>query len=233
MTRVIFKLNFEEDLKNHTVVPFGRELIGKKQKEYLPKELVKLAKGKSQTQFKKIARNYLKDYYKKNKIFLNLAVKQAEEAWKLVEKKFFERLEKITKRKICANKFTANLTLMQACPYSFRRNQFMFSYKSPPIWTINTCAHEIMHIQIINTYRDQLPKGPWSKGKIPSEFAWHLIEGLNFLLDEEFSDILPFKDVGYPVHQKLRKRFVKEWRKTKDFEKFLPKAIEITKKMMK
>jgi hypothetical protein len=226
MARVIFKLSFEEDLKNHTDVPFGRNLTGKTQKDYLPQRLQELIKGKNKVQSKKIIKKYLEDIYRNKRIFLNLAIKQAGQAWRTVEPKFFKRLEKLTKRKICANKFTAYLTLIQSCPYSDKHMTFMFSYLTPTVSIINICAHEILHIQIKNMYRKEL-------SELSKKQRWYLIEALVFLLNEEFSDLLPFKEKSYSAVQKLMEKLTMLWQKNKDFEEFFPKAVEITKRMMK
>ncbi|MFH0869321.1 MAG: hypothetical protein V1839_03775 [archaeon] len=102
----------------------------------------------------------------------------------------------------------------------------MVSLLRSPMRVSSTIAHEILHMQIINNYKNEigLPDKPGT-----NTWYWHLMESLTFLLNEEFSDIIFNSDDGYPAHQKLRAQLLEEWRKNKDFEKFLPKAVEIAK----
>ena len=159
---------------------------------------------------------------------MGLALRQFGEAWDLVGADFFKRLENITMRQVCSNKFTAHITTTPRCPYDYKTFLFMVYLFKSPLMVNSTIAHEIFHMQIIHSYKKLLPakihEVPW---------AWDLIESLTFLLNEEFSDLLVVPDNGYPAHQKLRARLLKEWRKDKNFERFLPKAAEITKKKKK
>jgi hypothetical protein len=89
------------------------------------------------------------------------------------------------------------------------------------------CAHELLHMQFIRWFQTKC-------SELTKKQEDDLREALTFLLNEkEFIDLISVRDGGYPLHQKLREKLSEEWRKTRDFDKFLPKAIEITKKVMK
>jgi len=225
MTKVIFKIDFDSDLNNYSEIPKFRD--PKRHSEGLPMILRQHINNKKRLKIE--SKKFLTGFYKKNKSFLIMHKQQCETAWRVIEKKYFERLENVTKRKICSSAFTATLTTIRVCPYSYENKSFMFSFMASPVANITTCAHEILHIQIINSYQSLLRK-EFKKG---SKIKWHLLEALTVLLNEEFKDILPFFDMGYPEHNELREVLKNEWRKNKDFETFLPKAIEITKQVMK
>ena len=228
MARVIFEINIKEDALNIVdSVLCGRHGGYDFSKNVSP-ELARIIKNNPKKKAIQIIYKKRQKFYKKNARFLRLALRQFGEAWDLISADFFKRLEKITKRPVCSKKFTACLTTTRRCPYNYKHFWFMVSLSNPPIAILSTAAHEILHMQVIHGYKELFPKQIHD-----AKWAWDLIESLTFLLNEEFSDLLVVPDNGYPAHQKLRARLLKEWRKDKNFERFLPKAIEITKKVMK
>ena len=231
MAKVVFETNIKEDVKNLIGAVGATNRGGRDFSKDIDPEIIKIVKSNSKKKAFALVMKRTSKFYKKNHKLIKLTLKQFEETWKLVEKGFFKRLAKVTKKPVCSKKFTACLTTAGRCPYWHEKFWFMVSFPRQPMRVANTIAHEILHMQIIYHYRDKLPY--FEKHPSKSKLAWALIESLTILLNEEFSDILFFPDNGYPAHQKLRAKLVEVWRKNKDFEKFLPKAIEITKRMMK
>jgi len=223
MPCVVFETNLEEDVKNTTeTVNFS--IGGKNFGAGVEKEIVDIVKNSTKEEATAIVTRKMSEYYEKNKEIIRLKIKEFEKEWNPTNDRFFERLEKITGKSVCSQKFTACITTAGRCPYNPKKFWFMVSLFNPPEQVKTTIAHEILHMQVINNYEKMLPA-------IPSKLAWDVIEVLTFLLDEEFSDLLSKPDKGYPAHQELRNELLKEWRKDKDFEKFLPKAIEITRNL--
>jgi len=72
--------------------------------------------------------NFLKKYYNKNRKKIKLILKQFEQAWKLIEKEYFKRLVKITKKPIPSKRFIVYLTLSKRCPYHPKDSSFGVSF---------------------------------------------------------------------------------------------------------
>ncbi len=223
MPRVVFETNLEEDVKN-TIETVNFSIGGKNFGAGIDKEIVDIVKNSPKEEAAAIVTKRVSEYYGKNKEFMQLKIREFEKDWNLISDRFFEQLEKITGKPVCSQKFTACITTAGRCPYDPDKFWFMVSLFNLPEQVNTTIAHEILHMQVINSYKKLLPE-------IPSKLAWDLIEALTFLLDEEFSDLLSKPDSGYPAHQELRKELLKEWRANKNFEKFLPNAVEITRKL--
>ena len=231
MARVIFETNIKADVKNLIGSVAATNRGGRDFSKDIDPKIIKIVKSNSKKKAFDLVMKRTSKFYKKNHKLIKLTLKQFEDTWKLIEKDYFKRLAKVTKKPICSQKFTACLTTAGRCPYWPEKFWFMVSLLGSPLQACRLIAHEILHMQILYYYKDKLPY--FEKHPSKAKLAWALIESLTILLNEEFSDILFFKDNGYPDHQKLRARLSVEWRKTRDFDKFLPKAIEITKRMMK
>lgn len=180
---------------------------------------------------RKIVEKYIEEDSRKkykNEV-LHSEMQSLEKSWKMVEKKYFEILSKITQKPIFAKRFGCYFTTGLVCPYDEKRDWFMVSMWHSIPFSITTICHEIMHLQFLHYYKKYLEKNGLNDKQIED-----LKEALTFLLnEEEFGDIILCDDKGYPEHQKLRKRLQKIWSKEKDFNKFLHKAILETKNCKK
>jgi hypothetical protein len=59
---------------------------------------------------------------------------------------------------------------------------------------------------------------------------WAIKESFTVLLNLECADLRVKKDLGYPNHQKLREMILKDYKKSKNFEKVLDRTCEYVKK---
>jgi hypothetical protein len=88
---------------------------------------------------------------------------------------------------------------------------------------LNTCGHELLHIQFHNLYWNQV------ENQIGEKKTSDLKEALTVLLNLEFKDLWFVEDKGYEIHKELRKFITDEWKKEKDFRILLDKCINYLK----
>lgn len=160
-----------------------------------------------------------------NSGFINIKTKSLQSAWDLINDEYFNRLEKLTGNKFDAENITAYIHTMGPSPYNCNKNNawFMVNFNSSLIRGLGTCAHELIHFDFhYNDWEDMEEK----VGKINT---WDIKEGLTELLNFEFLDLYLSKDIGYPIHDKLREFISQEWKKEKDYHKLLDKCMNYIK----
>ena len=193
----------------------------RKQIEFIPEKLLNLILKKNRKTAEGLVQKYLKSHPKKT--IRDLVIKTQliflEKIWRKIEKRFFERLEKITGKPIFIKEFKCYLTTGFICPYNPKDNSFMVSIWHSLPWNITTICHEIFHLQFLYHYEKYCRKF------ISKKELDDLKEALTFILNTDFNDLLLSQDKGYPAHQKLREELKKIWKKEKNFNKFLDKAI--------
>ncbi len=189
--------------------------------KFIPADLLRLIKGKSQKESYKIIEEILFNIH--NSYLIKVYLNSVSEAWKSIEKEYFKRLSKLTKQSICSKKFIAYITTTARCPYNKDEKWFMINFFSSIPHTLRTIAHEIMHFQFYKYYFDDVEK------EIEKEKTEDLKEALTVLLNLEFKDLWFIEDKGYKKHEKLRKFIEKEWKKEPDFEVLLDKCINYLK----
>lgn len=223
MSKVEFKLDYKKDAYNYWKIANNKSTWGSDFSKNINQDIIKTLKGKSWEDSKDYIYSLLSRDYKKHKKLIIISLTSFENAWRLIEKDYFKRLEELTKHKIYTDKFTAYLTTASRCPYNHNNNWFMVGlyYNIPSVCQI--AGHELMHLQFHKYY--------WEKCReeLNEEKTHDLKESLTVLLNEEFSDLFLAKDKGYPNHQKLREYIVKSWRKTKDFDKTVDNGIKYLK----
>ena len=226
MAKVIFGLNKRYDIWNCLDTIQNPSAHGHTWKIH-PALLDKI-KDKSENEVKKIIGAFAGRAYEEESQAFESTLEDFRASWQSIEKEFFKRLKQILQKPICAETFHAYLTtLSERCPWFYEKKAWMVFYRASPSMVQKICAHELLHMQFKRWHQAICLE------YLTNEQKEHLREALTFLLNEEFSDLIQAKDLGYPAHQKLRAELAEEWRKDKNFERFLPKAIEITKRMMK
>jgi len=145
--------------------------------------------------------------------------------WPRIEREYFKILSDVLQKPIYTANYKCYLTTLFNCPVYEKESWFMLSLGNDLSNQIYVICHEFMHLQFIYYYKEYC----LLKGLDKKQFE-HLKESITFLLNEpEFNNIILFKDPGYPDHKILRKRLKEIWRKDKDFQIFLDRAIKITK----
>lgn len=227
MTKVIFDYNLDKDAWSWVVIAKDRDLWGlnwKNEIAHIPADLLnKILK----LNFKE-AQDIVAEYIKENpntgfkSDIIKIQIIALRNAWKLIEEKHFKVTEVITQKPIYTKNFTGYFTSGFMCPYNEKENWFMVSmWRSLP-QQITTICHEIMHLQFLHYYKKYLIEKGLNNKQIEA-----LKEAITFLLNEtEFKEIILVEDVGYPEHKDLRNILQRIWRREKNFDKFLDKAIK-------
>lgn len=190
-------------------------------KERIHKSLRDKIVGKSQKEAFNFLVPHLKDLYKKIKI--NKKLVEAKNIFQKKERTIFSRMEKVTDRKIYRTDFNIYLTTFPRAPYDFKKGYIWL----PIIWSketyIRTFVHELLHFQ---TY------AYWQRmglRKLKKEEFEDVKEALTVILNEEFIDIMEWKDGGYEKHKSLRREILKQWRRDKNFDRLVKFGVTYLK----
>jgi hypothetical protein len=222
MVKVIFKFDKEKDLFNNW------DLSNCKKSSWanisISEEARKICENKTFEECKKELSDYTSNIH--NSPFIKLVLASWEEAWKIIEKEFFKRMDKVMKNKFTEN-ISAYLTTSKTCPYDPDEGYFMISFFSSIPRALSTCGHEIMHLYFHKFYWDKVEK------EIGKEKTEDLKEALTVLLNLEFKDLWFMEDMGYEPHKELREFIAQEWEKEKDFDVLLDKCVKYLKKRRK
>lgn len=226
---MIPKLNFvfdkEKDLKNIWETCNTPESYGESWKNAVTGNLYKICHNKKWNESKKELEKELEHFYQ-NKIF-RIMGELFSKTWKKVEKDYFTRLKKIMKDEFYFKKVTVYMTSSNRCPYdpSPKNPSFYVRFFSNVPLLIQSCEHELMHIQFHNSkYWKICERG------IGREKTFDIKESLTVLLNLELGDLSTFRERGYPHHKELRKFITAEWEKEKDFDVLIQKLIKWIKK---
>ena len=232
MPKVKFYYNFKKDAWSWVLIAKSKKRLGELKKDweketaFIPKNLLNLIIRKNRKVAETLVYNHLVSH--PQKLLRQRIIKEQlfflEKVWKKIEKKFFQRLEKITEKPIFIKEFKCYLTTGFMCPYDPRDNSFMVSMWHSIPWNITTICHEMFHLQFLHYYEKYCRKF------ISRKELDDLKEVLTFILDTDFYDLLLCKDRGYSSHQKLRKKLKKIWEEDRNFNRFLDKAIKLIKK---
>jgi len=232
MPKVKFKYDLKKDAWSWVLIAKSQKRLAelkkdwRKEVEFIPKELLdKILKENSQ-RAEILVYNHLISHPQKliRQLVIREQLRSLEKVWRKIEKEFFRRLEQITKKPVFRKEFKCYLTTGFMCPYDPRDNSFMISMWHSIPWNITTICHEIFHLQFLYYYEKYCRK------LISQRKLDDLKEALTFILDTDFKDLLISEDRGYPAHKELRKKLKEIWKKDKNFDRFLDKAIKIVKK---
>jgi hypothetical protein len=214
MREVLFKFDKEKDLWNHWHKANWKSNWSKFKSS---EDIKKICGGKTFEESKKNLSNYLFKLHNSN--LIDLEINCLKNSWKKIEKEFFDRMDKLMKKKF-NKKIIAYLTTAGICPYNPKEPSFMFSFFYSLPQQLQTCGHEIMHLYFHEFYWDEI------ESKIGEEKTSNLKEALTVLLNLEFKDLWFKKDSGYKSHEELRKFISKKWKKNKDFDLLIKACIK-------
>jgi hypothetical protein len=227
--RVVFKINKKLDFKNHLIgisrIPSVNNMPAE-HKEYYKKLKSALDVENQRKIFEKETSRF---YGKDSKKFRVLMVKQVQEMWDLMEKPYFEKMDKIHKNKFPLRKVNGILsTTPMVYGYNFDglNPWFTCSYNSP-IKAVHTTMHEMMHVYFHKYFFKKYKK----KFKLTNNQIWTVKESLTVLLNLEFGGLRIFPDRGKLGHEKLRNRIKKDWVKYGDLDKVMEKICLCVKKV--
>ncbi len=221
MTSVKFVFDKEKDLFNIwqtcSSKSYGHDFSAK-----MPKFLVDYCKKRTYAQSKKFIENAHSRIYKSGQ--MEFIARTMNSAWEMISKEYFKRLERVTGRKLNVKIIRAYPTLASRYPYSWEDNTFMFGFFQGIPSTLLVAGHEIMHLHFHEHYFRQV------MDEVGYKRTHDIKEALTVLLDLEFKDLWFLDDGGYDSHKKLRTFIMKQWKKSKDFDKLLKSCIEFVRK---
>jgi hypothetical protein len=219
--KVIFKFDKEKDLYNIWET-CNKDSPFKDFKKTVHPDILKICQGKKFEECKKSLEQNKKTLYTSG--LIETFTKALQGGWDKFNDEYFKRLEKVMKKPICSNQFTAYLTTMMRCPYNIKEYTFMTSFFRSISESLKTPCHEIMHFQFYKYYWRKVEK------EIGEEKTGHLKEALTVLLNSEFKDLYFFEEPGYDIHKELRNFISNQWKKNKDFDILVDESIKWIKK---
>ncbi len=228
MMRTIVK--FEIDKK----LDFQNHLIGARvyKKRYIKGTTLfnyyqKLDRARTAKKKFKIFNEQTNGFYNPNKKkFRNMLLEQTQKMWNLVEKDYIRIMERVHNKKFPYKRIYGILSTGYRFGYDFRKNKkwFACSYESPAR-SIDIAMHEIMHFIFHKYFYNEWKK----KFNLTDQQIWVIKEAVSVILTPECGHLMFKKDTGYPGHEKLREKILKDWLKYKNFEKVLDFACKYVK----
>lgn len=189
MSKANFYYNIKKDAWSWVLIAKDKNLWGlhwRDQIAHIPDELLEKIEKAGFSRAQKIVEKYIEKNPKKqyeNKIMYS-EMQSLKKSWRMIEKKYFEILSKITQKPIFKNNFGCYFTTGLVCPYNEKENWFMVSMWHSIPFSITTICHEIMHLQFLHYYKKYLIKKGLNKNRIEN-----MKEALTFLLNEKDSAI--------------------------------------------
>lgn len=228
--KVKFVISRKLDIENHLigVNSYAKKLHSfyqKKNERYERLLILPLSERK-----KEISKEINWFYSVKNKVKREKSLKKIQTHWNKIEKKYFKKLEEIHEKPFSYKQVSGVLSTAGRFGYNTGKDcWFATDFKSGPFRASYVAMHELMHFIFHKYFWDFCEKRGLSWKQ-----TWNVKESLTILLNIEFSDILyGEKDYGYSEHKKIRTYIKKIWPKHKNFESFLKKTCDFTKKIVK
>ncbi|MEI6849555.1 MAG: hypothetical protein WCK29_00805 [archaeon] len=220
MNKVNFVFNQEKDMHNiwetATSKSYGYDFSSK-----MPPVLVEFCKNHSYKESKIFIKKFFSNIYSSKLIKIYLG--SVNNSWKTIEKEYFQRLEKMTGKKLAVKKINAYMTIAPRCPYILKEKAFMFNFFSNIPNTLSTAGHEILHLHFHEHYFEEIEK------ELGHQKTHDIKEALTVLLNLEFQDLWFVSDNGYESHKSLREFIKNEWKKDKNFDNLLNNCVNYMK----
>ncbi len=221
MTQVKFIYDKEKDLFNiwetSTAKNYGYDFSSK-----LPKEVVEFCKNKKYENSKKFIEAFFSNIY--NSGFIQIQEKALNNAWSKIEEEYFKRLKKITGKPLGLKSSKGFITIAPRCPYLLDEGNFMVNFFASIPSALLTAGHELMHLHFHEHYFNEI------EIILGNSKTHKLKEALTVILNPEFMDLWFIPDNGYDAHKGLRKFILNEWKKERNFDSLLKKAVEFMKR---
>lgn len=188
-------------------------------KERISKDLQDKIVGKSQKEANIFLIPYLRDLYKKKDKKIFEFVNKTKKLFDQKLENACKRIESLMGKPIYRKDFTLYFTMFPRAPYNPKTGSIWLPY----LWRdpMGTFLHELCHFQFIYYWRKNDP----AVKRLTKDQFEYLKESLTVILDEDFLDLIDKPDEGYPIHQKLRSKLRKHWKKHHDFEKLIKYAL--------
>lgn len=226
-SKVGFKFDIDKDIENWRGA-CNSSFMGVDWKLKAPKNTLKHIVAKPKKEARQFLKKYLEKRYKKNSKYVIKFEKEIKHYWQEREYEIIKRIQKITKKPFWPQKITCYYGTFARGNYRINEND-AWMILDPKVWYTKeifcvSILHEILHFQFHKYFWKYLESLEVSRKQID-----HIKEATTFLINEEFQDLIPFKDWGYPIHKEFRQDLMHIWRNDKNFRRLLNESVKLIK----
>ncbi len=165
---------------------------------------------------------YVDAYYQQNDSRLNQKLREVKAHWDNIETEYFSELQKIGFEYNPSIKYTAYLSVINACPRVISTKSFWFGYNMKIENDLRIICHEILHFFFYEYISKHFP------GQLNTQQKWHLSEIFNYVIlnQPRISRLFsPSLEQGYPIHKEYLYGFAKLYIGSKGLDDFMKQAI--------
>lgn len=188
----------------------------------IPAQLRRRIAGKTEGEAEKFLAPYLKKLYRSECVSERLP--EIQRGFKKIQKRLFARMTKVTGRPIYRRRFTCFLTTFPRCPYDFDHGYVWLIARKSFDDQVATFIHELLHFQYFAYYGERV----WNE--LGRDKHTRLKEAMTVILNDEFCDLSSVPDRGYEIDASLRPKLLALWRKDRNMDRFIDRAIRLMKK---
>ena len=196
---------------------------------FLPKKLhYILRKGFSPKERNKIVRKHTNDTFRDREQEIKKAVNKARKSWKLIEKRYFDLVNKIFKNHPWPEgKYTGFVSCFRMYPRNIKEKTFFFPfYHAIPKFSNTVIAHELLHFIFFDYVKNNhgLRENAKIKGK-NNNYVWQISEVFNSVIEnwESYYKIFKVKTLRQKPYtgRKYFLKIKKQWAKKQDIDYLL------------
>ncbi len=150
------------------------------------------------TKQKSIISKYVDAYYQQNNSKFNQKLCEVKMRWNNIETEYFNELQKIGFEYNPNTKYTAYLSVINACPRVISTKSFWFGYNMKIENDLRIICHEVLHFFFYEYISKHFP------GQLNTIQKWHLSEIFNYVIlnQPQFSRLFYLSpEQGYPIHK--------------------------------
>ncbi len=171
---------------------------------------------------------YVDKYYDENSNSLLLAKSTFQKEWDVYEKNFFQAAEGVFGRiSWPKGQYKGFISIIPSGPRFIGTKTWQTPYLTPQYFKAQV-IHEVLHFQFFNLV---------NKLKISDQLTedqlWHLSEIFNDIVqrEPEFEKIQGYKkNIGYPDHISIHKKYLSIWQRSKNAKLFILNAMKEIRK---
>lgn len=224
-----FKLNKEFDKKliakfltlREAGVDFSKSIL-----KYHP--VLESAISLSRVKQKSLISKCVDAYYQQNNSKLKQKLREVKAYWNNIETEYFSELQKIGFEYNPLIRYTAYLSVINACPRVISTKSFWFGYNMKIENDLRIICHEVLHFFFYDYISRYFPN------QLSTEQKWHLSEIFNYVIlnQPQFSRLFyPSLEQGYPIHREYLPGFTKLYKESNGLDDFMKQAISSLKQI--
>lgn len=228
--KVLLKASKEADIKNALLfIKYNLKENLAFVRWFLPKKLhYVLNKRYSQKERNRIIQKYTNYIFDNKKKEIKKAVIKARKDWKLVEKKYFDLVNKVFKNHLWSNgKYVGFASVFCMYPRNIKEKTFFFPFRhTVPKFSNTVITHELLHFIFFDYLKTKygLRENSEIKGK-KDNYIWQISEVFNSVIEnwEPYYKIFKVKTLkqkpytGYKYFLQMKK----QWKKKQDIDYLL------------